>query len=249
MLALDPPPVLFTFNFGDPVPTHISIDMASHMCFNPEAAEWRFRKEGPHAHGPSPALSFHRLLPDYSESRLHSLPSLASELGVGHVLIKDESNRFGLPSFKVLGASWAVYRAVAHHLGCDVDGEFDDGNALERLAARAKGSELRIVTATAGNWGRAVARMAKYLGVRCMVHVPSDMPETTRALIRGEGAEVVGVEDGDYDVAAEAAKRHGQAAGSLLVLDIGWEGFEAVPKVCLSNGPRESPPRRRDSRC
>jgi diaminopropionate ammonia-lyase len=60
---------------------------------------------------------FHKQLPDYGETALHSLPSVASELGFSHVFVKDESTRFGLPSFKILGASWAIYQTLCKHLG------------------------------------------------------------------------------------------------------------------------------------
>ena len=38
-------------------------------------------------------------------------------LAVGRVFIKDETARFDLPSFKILGASWAAYAALAERLG------------------------------------------------------------------------------------------------------------------------------------
>jgi diaminopropionate ammonia-lyase len=46
-------------------------------------------------------LAFHRSIPGYVPTPLVELP----ELGVW---VKDESDRFGLPAFKVLGASWAA---------------------------------------------------------------------------------------------------------------------------------------------
>ena len=45
-------------------------------------------------------------------------------LGVGEVLLKDESSRLGLPAFKILGASWAIYRSL----------EARAGGAFSRLA-------------------------------------------------------------------------------------------------------------------
>ena len=68
-------------------------------------------------HTPSSEVeAFHRSLPDYAETRLHSLPSIAEDLGFSHVLLKDESTRFGLPSFKIAGASWAIHNALCKHL-------------------------------------------------------------------------------------------------------------------------------------
>ena len=39
----------------------------------------------------------------YSPTRLCSLPTIAKELGVSQLWVKDESTRFGLASFKALG--------------------------------------------------------------------------------------------------------------------------------------------------
>src|SRR5687768_8570279 len=70
--------------------------------------------------GPYPdrtPLRFHRRLPGYEETPLVDAPKLGGALGVGKVFVKDESSRLGLPAFKVLGASWAVYRALEERLG------------------------------------------------------------------------------------------------------------------------------------
>ncbi|KAL2180599.1 tryptophan synthase beta subunit-like PLP-dependent enzyme [Thermothelomyces heterothallicus CBS 202.75] len=216
------------------------------------------RERHPPPSSRAPALALHRLLPGYAETPLHSLPSVARELGLGHVLLKDESRRFGLPSFKILGASWAVYRAVAEHLqrrsteldhhatvsrlldslrgaggrGSDSPGVGPPAAATATATGREKGLglELEIVTCTEGNWGRAVARMAAYLGAAAVVYVPAHVPETTRDLIRGEGAEVRVVE-GSYDAAVDAARGAAEGNdGALLVMDIGWEGYETVPQ-------------------
>ncbi|KAK3335893.1 tryptophan synthase beta subunit-like PLP-dependent enzyme [Cercophora scortea] len=180
--------------------------------------------------GNSRALAFHKSLPHYSETPLYSLSSLAKDLGVGYVLLKDESSRFGLPSFKILGASWGVYRAVEEHLKQIGALEApDDLHALRELGVQARKWGLKLSTGTAGNWGRAVANMAKELGIPAVVYVPSHMPETTRNLIRGEGGEVVPV-NGSYDDAVEVAKRAAATEGHLLVMDISWEGYTQVPE-------------------
>src|SRR5688500_9399961 len=62
--------------------------------------------------GAPPSLAFHRALPGYRPTPLVEAPRAAEALGVERVLVKDESGRLGLPSFKVLGASWATYRAL-----------------------------------------------------------------------------------------------------------------------------------------
>ena len=70
--------------------------------------------------GPDPGrgpAELHKRLPGYQPTPLRRLPELASRLGVGEVILKDESDRFGLPAFKILGASWAAYRATVQWLG------------------------------------------------------------------------------------------------------------------------------------
>ena len=119
------------------------------MFLNPSAASWRYdgRRINPEV------VQLHQLLPDYNITPLISLPGLAEELGLGHVLLKDESNRFGLPAFKILGASWAIYKALAD----GNDSVFE--HLLQTLGEKARANGTRVVACTEGNWGRAVARM------------------------------------------------------------------------------------------
>ena len=68
-------------------------------------------------------FAFHRRLPGYAPA---PVVELADPFGLGSVVVKDESNRFGLPSFKMLGASWATYRTLVRRLGDDPDWSTDD---------------------------------------------------------------------------------------------------------------------------
>jgi len=167
-------------------------------------------------------LRFHRRLPGYEETPLIDVPELAEVLGVGKVLVKDESSRLGLPAFKVLGASWAVYRALEERLG---DEGFGSWEAIEDLRRRLEPLRpLSLVAATDGNHGRAVARVARLLGLGARIFVPGDMVAARREAITGEGAEVV-VVDGGYDEAVERSA----AADGLLISDMSWPGYERVP--------------------
>lgn len=192
--------------------------------------------------GASPAaearvLEFHQKLAGYEETPLHSLPKLAEELQLGHVFVKDESNRLGLPSFKILGASWAVFRAVIEKLGLDLDalpnGFSDQSSKWQRLASEANARGLSLVTCTEGNWGRAVARMARYLSMPVKIFVPSFMPETTSVRIRSEGPKTVVTRvDGNYDDAVAATRQEAAVSmNALLVMDMGWNGYEKIPDV------------------
>ncbi|MBM7774985.1 diaminopropionate ammonia-lyase [Actinokineospora baliensis] len=151
------------------------------------------------------AGAFHRSLPGYAPTPLVSVPEIAAELGVARVLVKDESSRLGLPAFKVLGASWACAQVLRQHPGAE------------------------LVTATDGNHGRAVARMATHFGVGATVFVPDVMLQQTADRIATEGARVLRV-GGDYDAAVKEAAEFADArADRALVQDMAWDGYEQVP--------------------
>ena len=171
------------------------------------------------------AYDFHQKLPGYAASPLIDAPSIAATLGVGRVCVKDESSRFGLPAFKFLGASWAVYRALRARSG----GVVEPWNTFDDLKARfAPLRPLTLVTATDGNHGRAVAHMASLLGLAAHIFVPEDVAQARIAAIQGEGADVTVVQ-GTYDEAVAQAAR--LAAERVLVIsDTAWEGYTEVPR-------------------
>ena len=111
------------------------------------------------------ARALHHALPGYAPTPLLTAPSLAAELDLGAVLLKDESSRFGLPAFKALGAWWAAAWAVAGRLGAP-ELASDPVALRERAAA---GPPLSLACATEGNHGRAVARIARELGLGARV--------------------------------------------------------------------------------
>ena len=153
------------------------------------------------------AKAFHAGLPGYAPTPLTEVPALAAELGVGRVLVKDESARMGLAAFKVLGASWAVHQV---------------------LSRRPADGALTLVTATDGNHGRAVARMARLFGRRAHVFVPRGVHATAVAAIAAEGAQVTDIA-GTYDEAVRVAAEAAREPGTALVQDAGWPGYEQVP--------------------
>lgn len=166
--------------------------------------------------------AFHRSMPGYLPTPLTLLPELATELDVASVWVKDESARLGLPAFKILGASWACAQVIAQRTGAPST----DVDALRRAAT---GSGIHLVTATDGNHGRAVARMATLLGLSATVFVPAVMSAGAAAAITGEGAEVVRI-DSHYDAAVAAAEQFaGAGQARELVQDTAWPGYEQVP--------------------
>lgn len=171
----------------------------------------------------SPA-EFHRALPNYAPTPLWRSSALAERLGVASVVVKDESSRFGLPAFKMLGASWAVYRTVAEYAGVDLDVH----RSLDDLRQHAPRLPRSLTTATDGNHGRAVARLASSLGIAAEIWVPHDMSPSRIRDIADEGAEVH-VVDGPYDLAVATAAESADD-DVLVVSDTAWEGYTQVPR-------------------
>ena len=175
----------------------------------------------------SGAADFHRKLPGYRATPLVPAPGLAARFGVGHVLVKDESNRYGLPAFKMLGASWAAYCLLIERLGVE-----PSWVTVEDLAAAfAPLRPLELVTATDGNHGRAVARVARLFGLDARVFVAEGTAPVRIAAIESEGATVEEVA-GDYDAAVARSAEVAAAAGvrALLVSDTSWEGYVDGPR-------------------
>lgn len=158
--------------------------------------------------GPDEVRRFHRTLPGYATTPLVSLPSAATTLDLSAVLVKDESSRLGLPAFKMLGASWAVHRALR---GADA-------------------RRPRLVTATDGNHGRAVARMARLRNLPATIVVPRAVSDTAIALIREEGASVEVLDLPYDDTVRYAAGLAAADEDALLVQDTSWPGYEEVPQ-------------------
>ncbi len=143
------------------------------------------------------AIVFHHLLPGYRPTPVQDLPGVAAELGLAAVGLKDESDRFGLPAFKILGASWAVERTLRGRPDVDT-----------------------LVAASAGNHGRAVAHVARQRGLTCRIFLPGRSAPARREAIAGEGAEVV-IVDGTYE---EAVARAGEAAADARVVEVADTG-------------------------
>jgi diaminopropionate ammonia-lyase len=172
-------------------------------------------------------IDFHRRLPGYRESPLIEVPSLAKTLGVAKVLVKDETSRFGLPSFKILGASWATFAALRERLAELPDGPLSLGG-LQAWAHPLR--PLTLIAATDGNHGRAVARVAQWLGLEARIFVPSFVSHGRCQAIRSEGAELT-IVDGVYDDAVDAAAEAAEAADTLLISDTARSTSDPIPQL------------------
>jgi len=194
------------------------------LVFNPRAGALPAALRGTAGH--RPAIELHRRLPGYQPTALVDLPSAATRLGVGRILIKHEADRFGLPAFKVLGASWATWRIVCQRLGrSDDPSDVTSLDDLRRIAEPLR--PMGLVTATDGNHGRGVARAAAWFGFDAHILMPAGTVAARIDAIRAEGAEVT-VIDGDYDecvrrAASMADERH------LVVSDTSWPGYHDIP--------------------
>ena len=173
------------------------------------------------------ARAFHKSFPQYSVTPLAKLDGMAAHLGVSNVFVKDESYRFGLNAFKVLGGSFAMAKYIAQQMGRDVSEMTYDYLTSEDF--RKEFGQATFFTATDGNHGRGVAWAANKLGQKSVVHMPKGSTQTRFDNIAKEGAKVT-IEEVNYDdcvrmAAAEAAEtEHG-----VVVQDTAWEGYEEIP--------------------
>jgi diaminopropionate ammonia-lyase family len=202
--------------------SHPSISGRRKPYINPQAQHWISNTVST-----SDILEFHQVCPWYSPTALISLPDIAKEIGVREVFVKDESQRCGLPSFKILGATWAVCQVIAARANVPVN------SGHEVLAEATKVAKITLVAATDGNHGRAVARIGSIMEIKCHIFVPRDLDEGTIELIRNEGAEVILTED-DYDGTVMLAKAFAESVtGGVLLQDTAFEGYEEIPQVRL----------------
>ena len=174
-------------------------------------------------------LEFFRRLPGYGPTPIISLDRLAADLGLSSLRLKDESERFGLPAFKVLGAWWAAYRLLSQRLGGEPVGWRTPAELAEAFSPL---RPLTLCTFTDGNHGRAVARFARLMGLASLIFVPSFVISSRVDAILHEGA-TVEIVDGTYEDSLRAAA----AAASdrcLLVCDDAWPGYEEVPRWVIA---------------
>ena len=172
------------------------------------------------------ARNFHRTLPDYRPTPLHSLKSLAKALGVGGVYVKDESYRFGLNAFKALGGSYAVARYLAQRLNRDIaELPFP---VLTSPEVKEQLGEITFATTTDGNHGRGLAWTARQLGQKAVVYMPKGSSLYRLEKIRAEGAEA-SITNLNYDDAVRMTAAKAAERGWVVVQDTSWEGYEEIP--------------------
>ena len=173
------------------------------------------------------ARAFHESFPQYTQTPLAKLDHMAAYLGVNQVFVKDESYRFGLNAFKVLGGSFAMARYIAKETGKDVS-ELPYA-VLTSDKLREEFGQATFFTATDGNHGRGVAWAANRLGQKAVVHMPKGTTQTRLENIKKEGASV-DITDMNYDDCVRlAAKEAAETERGVVVQDTAWDGYEEIP--------------------
>jgi diaminopropionate ammonia-lyase len=187
-------------------------------------------------HGPAPkgfteeiaqkVHRFHKQLAGYSPTRLVALKRLAKTWGVREIFVKDESTRFDLKAFKVLGGSYAMARLVCKKLGLHLEDTEYPYLLSEKVRRRI--GRITFTTATDGNHGRGVAWAAQQLGQHAVIFMPKNAAQARVQNIRAHGAKVV-VTDLNYDEAVRLACRVAEEKGWQVIQDTAWEGYEEIP--------------------
>jgi diaminopropionate ammonia-lyase len=171
--------------------------------------------------------SFHESIKEYEQTPLVRLKKMSGYLGLSEVFVKDESFRFGLNSFKVLGASYAIGKYLAQKLGKDI---FEvPYPILKSDEIRKELGDLTFTTTTDGNHGRGVAWMAKQLGHKAVVNMPKGSTQNRVNHITEMGADV-SITDWNYDETVRFTSEEAKKNGWEVIQDTAWEGYEDVPK-------------------
>lgn len=172
-------------------------------------------------------LRFHRTLPGYRPTGLVNLPHLAGRWKIGNILVKDESTRFGLSAFKVLGGSYAVVRWLCQRL--EIDRDRVDFGTLKKELARQPIDPVTLATATDGNHGRSVAWMAEQLGLDAVIYMPRGTVPSRVESIRRHGARVQ-VTELNYDETVRLVWNLARKNGWQVIQDTAWEGYTEIPR-------------------
>ena len=184
----------------------------------------------------SPAVAqrvraFHATFSQYSPTPLVALPGLAGELGLKNVCVKDESHRFGLNAFKVLGGSYAMARCLAQRLNLPDQGLTKSqlhSAATSTAGTNTAADKITFISTTDGNHGRGLAWTARELGYPCIIYMPKGSEPTRRDNILALGAQC-SITDLNYDDTVRMSWKMAQEKGYVMVQDTAWEGYEQIP--------------------
>lgn len=173
------------------------------------------------------ARAFHESFPQYCKTPLTALPNMAAYLGVKEIYLKDESYRFGLKAFKVLGGSYSMAKYIAKQTKKDVS-ELPY-HVLTSNKLREEFGQCTFFTATDGNHGRGVAWAANKLNQKAVIYMPKGTTQTRLNNILAENAQAT-IEELNYDDCVRKANAAAEACeNGVMVQDTAWEGYEEIP--------------------
>lgn len=167
--------------------------------------------------------------PGYAPSPLLDLPEAARAVGIARLWYKNEATRFGLNSFKAMGAPYAVLRylrgIIAERTGAA------DATVADIAAGRYRETtrDVVVTSATDGNHGRAVAWGAQVLGCRAVIYIHATVSEGRAEAIRRYGAEVRRIQ-GNYDDSVRQCAADARANGWQVISDTSYDGYMSIPR-------------------
>lgn len=165
----------------------------------------------------------------YAPTPLRNLPSIAIELNVEAIRIKDEGGRFGLGSFKALGGAYAVAKLLTGELAHQGIAHAATPAELEAGDFADYTGQITVTCATDGNHGRSVAWAAQRFHCRCVIFVHETVSQGRADAIGAYGAEVRRV-PGNYDDAVREAERQAKLFRWFVVSDTAHAGYTEVPR-------------------
>lgn len=194
----------------------LKMDIADNRFFTGESLPQFSRLEA------QKARAFHQKLAGYQPTPLCSLDALAAHVGVSKILVKDESKRFGLNAFKMLGGVYAIANLLCAKFGVAVE-DF----SFDLIKATIK-APMTFATTTDGNHGRGIAWAAKQVGQHAVVYMPKGSAQERVEHIRALGAECI-VTDMNYDDTVRLTMQMAEEHGWYIVQDTAWEGYTEIP--------------------
>lgn len=171
---------------------------------------------------------FHKSFPLYEPTPLRELSHLALEMGVKNIYVKDESYRFGLNAFKVLGGSYAIGSYIAEKMNMSIE----ELPFEKMISIREKLGDITFISATDGNHGRGVAWTVNQLKQKSVIYMPKGSALERLENIKEAGA-TAEITDLNYDDAVRLADKHAKENNWVLVQDTSWEGYEDIPTYIM----------------
>ena len=168
----------------------------------------------------------------YAPTPLHALPELAAALQLGAVHYKDEGLRFGLDSFKALGAAYAACRVLQQQISQTRGHPVTLADIRSQKYAR-DAAQITLVTATDGNHGRSLAWGAQRFGAACRIYIHSEVSQNRADAMADLGAQIIRI-DGDYDASVRIARDDAAAQGWFVVSDTSWAGYTEPPRDVMA---------------